>query len=126
MLTAHSEIGGIFGGSQPNGVAGATVLEQKKLVGKIKLVAFDSGDKEIEALKSGSIQALIVQDPFQMGYKGIKTVLQAIRKQPVTERKVDSGLKVVTKESNNWKLPRYRSYCTQNSATVLQDCLKCV
>jgi len=99
MLTGHREIGGIFGASEPNGVAAAAVLDQKKLAGKIKLVAFDSSDKEIEALKSGTIQALIVQDPFQMGYKGVKTALQAIRKQPIAEKLVDSGLKVVTKDN---------------------------
>ncbi len=98
LLTAHPEITGIFAASEPNGVSGSAVLDQKKLSGKIKLVAFDSSDKEIEALKSGTIQALIVQDPFQMGYKGVKTALKAIKKEPV-EKKVDSGLKVVTKEN---------------------------
>lgn len=98
MLTAHPEITGIFAASEPNGVSGSAVLDQKKLAGKIKLVAFDSSDKEIEALKSGTIQALIVQDPYQMGYKGVKTALKAIKKETV-EKKVDSGLKVVTKEN---------------------------
>ena len=98
MLTAHPEIGGIFAASEPNGVSGSAVLDQKKLAGKVKLVAFDSSDKEIEALKSGTIQALIVQDPFQMGYKGVKTALKAIKKEAV-DKKVDSGLKIVTKEN---------------------------
>ena len=33
----------------------------------------------------------------QMGYKGVKTALMAIKKQPIPEKLVDSGLKVVTK-----------------------------
>jgi len=99
LLTAHPEITGIFAASEPNGISAAAVLDQKKLAGKIKLVAFDASDKEIEALKAGTIQALIVQDPYQMGYKGVKTALMAIKKQPITEKLVDSGLKVVTKEN---------------------------
>jgi ribose transport system substrate-binding protein len=99
MLTAHPEIGGIFAASEPNGVSSAAVLDQKKLAGKLKLVAFDSSDKEIDALKSGTIQALIVQDPYQMGFKGVKTALLAIKKQPIPDKHVDSGLKVVTKEN---------------------------
>ncbi len=99
MLTSNVDIGGIFAANEPNGVSAAAVLDQKKLSGKVKLVAFDSSDKEIDALKSGTIQALIVQDPYQMGFKGVKTVLQAIKKQPIAEKLVDSGLKVVTKEN---------------------------
>jgi ribose transport system substrate-binding protein len=99
MLTHHPEITGIFAASEPNGISAAAVLDQKKLAGKIKLVAFDASDKEIDALKSGTIQALIVQDPYQMGYKGVKTALMAIKKQPIPEKLVDSGLKVVTKEN---------------------------
>jgi len=74
------------------------VFDQKKLAGKVKLVASTPSDKEVEALKSGTIQALIVQDPYQMGYKAVKTALKAIKKETV-EKKVDSGLKVVTKEN---------------------------
>ncbi len=101
MLTAHPDITGIFAASEPNGNGASQVIEQKKLSGKVKIVAFDSGDKEIEALKKGSIQALIVQDPFQMGYKGVKTVLKAIKKETITEKIVDSGMTVVTKVNLN-------------------------
>jgi ribose transport system substrate-binding protein len=99
LLTAHPEIGGIFAASEPNGISAGNVLEQKKVAGKIKLVAFDASDKEIAALRAGTIQALIVQDPFQMGFKGVKTVLAALRKQPIPSKLVDSGLTVVTKEN---------------------------
>lgn len=99
MLTAHSDIGGIFASSEPNGVGASQVLDQKKLAGKVKLVAYDSSDKELEELNKGTIQALIVQDPYQMGYKGVKTVLMAIKKQPIADKKVDSGMTVVTKDN---------------------------
>jgi ribose transport system substrate-binding protein len=101
LLTAHPDIGGIFAANEPNGISAAQVLDQKKLAGKVKLVAFDASDKEVEALQSGTIQALIVQDPYQMGYKGVTTALLAVKKQPIAEKTVDSGLKVVTKENLN-------------------------
>ena len=101
MLSANPDITGIFAASEPNGVGAAQVIDQKKMVGKIKIVAFDSSDKEIEDLKSGSIQALIVQDPYQMGYKGVIAVLKAIKKETITEKKVDSGMTVVTKDNLN-------------------------
>ncbi len=99
MLTADPEIVGIFAANEPNGVGAANALKGKGLAGKVKLVAYDSSDEEIKAIREGIIQATIVQDPYQMGYKGVKTVLAAIRKQPIAQKTIDSGMKVVTKEN---------------------------
>lgn len=99
MLTANPDIVGIFAANEPNGVGAANAIKQRSLVGKVKLVAYDSSDEEIKAIKDGIIQATVVQDPFQMGYKGVKTVLAAIRKQPIANKTIDSGMTVVTKEN---------------------------
>lgn len=99
MLTAHPDITGIFAANEPNGVGAANALKQKGLAGKVKLVAYDSSTEELKALEDGIIQATIVQDPFQMGYKGVKTVLNAIRKKPIGEKFINSGMTVVTKEN---------------------------
>lgn len=101
MITAHPEITGIFAANEPNGVGAANALKQKGLAGKVKLVAYDSSTEEIKALQDGIIQATIVQDPFQMGYKGVKAVLNAIRKKPVGDKFINSGMTVVTKDNLN-------------------------
>lgn len=101
MLTANPNLGGIFAANEPNGIGAANVLKQKNLVGKVKLVAYDSSPDEIKAVEDGIIQATVVQDPFQMGYKGVKTVLKAIKKEPITEKFINSGMTVVTKENLN-------------------------
>jgi len=51
-------------------------------------------------LKDGSIAALVVQDPFRMGYEGVKTALAASKGEKV-EAKVDTGVTVITKENMN-------------------------
>jgi ribose transport system substrate-binding protein len=99
MLTANPDIAGIFAANEPNGIGAGNVLRQKNLIGKVKLVAYDSSPDELTALKDGVIEALIVQDPFQMGYKGVKTVIKAIHKEPVTDKFINSGMTVVTKEN---------------------------
>lgn len=101
MLTANPNLGGIFAANEPNGIGAANVLKQKGLVGKVKLVAYDSSPEEIKAVEEGAIQATVVQDPYQMGYKGVKTVLKAIKKEPVTDKFIDSGMTVVTKDNMN-------------------------
>ena len=101
MLTAHPDLVGIFAANEPGGVGAANALKQKKLEQKVKLVAYDTSPDELKAFEQGIIQALIVQNPYQMGYQGVKTVLKAIRKQPVNEKFIDSGVTVVTKENYN-------------------------
>lgn len=101
MLTANPHIAGIFAANEPNGIGAANVLKQKGLVGKVKLVAYDSSPEEVKAIEDGIIQAAVVQNPFQMGYQGVKTVLKAIKKEPITQTFVDSGMTVVTKANLN-------------------------
>jgi ribose transport system substrate-binding protein len=36
------------------------------------MVGFDSDDKLVKLLTVGAIAALVLQDPFRMGYNGVK------------------------------------------------------
>ncbi len=43
------------------------------------MVGFDAEKALIDGLKSGKIDALIVQNPYKMGYEGVKAVAAAIK-----------------------------------------------
>jgi ribose transport system substrate-binding protein len=98
MLAAHPNLKGIFAANEPGAMGAARVLETRRLAGKVKLVGFDAAPAEIEALKKGVIQALIVQNPFQMGYKGVESAVKAINGEQV-EKRIDTGVEVVTMEN---------------------------
>jgi ribose transport system substrate-binding protein len=66
-------------------------------------VGFDSDDKLVKFLGDGTITALVVQDPFRMGYDGVKTALAASKGEKV-EANVDTGANLVTKA--NMKEPK--------------------
>lgn len=100
MLTANPDLVGIFAANEPGAVGAATVLEQRKLVGKVKLVAFDAAKPEVDALQRGTIQALIVQNPFKMGYEGVKLAILAVKGERASiPKRVDTGVTVVTKDN---------------------------
>ena len=82
--------------------AGEAVAENN-VADKIKLVAFDSDDKTVKFLKDGTIAALVVQDPFRMGYEGVKTAFAASKGEKV-QAAVDTGANLITKE--NMDTPR--------------------
>jgi ribose transport system substrate-binding protein len=100
MMTSNPDLKGIFAANEPGAIGAAQAIKQRGKAGQIKLVAFDSADAEINALKEGTIQALVVQDPFKMGYQGVKLAVDAIQGKTVDKR-VDTGVTLVTMENFN-------------------------
>jgi ribose transport system substrate-binding protein len=78
MLTAHPGLDGIFASAEPSSVGAALALKQRGLSGKVKLVAFDSSEGLVEDLKAGTIDALVAQDPFRIGYEAVKTLVDRL------------------------------------------------
>jgi ribose transport system substrate-binding protein len=65
---------------------------------EIKFVGFDTGEQSVTALKNGDLQGLIVQNPFMMGYLGVKTVVNHIDGEKV-DPWVDTGVVTVTPDN---------------------------
>jgi ribose transport system substrate-binding protein len=66
----------------------------------INLVGFGSDDKLIKFLQDGTIAALVVQDPFRIGYDGIKTALAASKGEQVPAN-IDAGANLITRANIN-------------------------
>ena len=86
MLTAHPDLKGMFCSSEPSAVGAALAVKARQLSGKLKLVTFDSSADLVEELKSGTISAMVVQDPFRMGFEAVKSVVDKIAGKPVAKR----------------------------------------
>jgi ribose transport system substrate-binding protein len=78
ILTAHPGLNGIFASSEPSSIGVALALKSRGLSGKVKFVSFDSSDTLIEDLKGGTIDAMVVQDPFKMGFEAVKTLVDKL------------------------------------------------
>jgi ribose transport system substrate-binding protein len=62
----------------------------------VKLVAFDSSEGLVADLSAGVIDALVAQDPFKIGYEGVRAVTDKLDgKSP--EKKIDLSATVITK-----------------------------
>lgn len=68
--------------------------------GKVKFVAFDSGETLNAGLKAGDIQGLVVQNPLNMGYLGVKTLVASLKGEAVPPV-IDTGVGFVTRENFN-------------------------
>ncbi len=98
LITANPNLRGVFSDALFIGQGAGQAVAENKAGGKIKLVSFDSDDKLIKFLKDGTIAALVVQDPFRMGYEGVKTGLAASKGEKV-EAVIDTGVTLITKEN---------------------------
>jgi len=102
MLNRHGrQLNGVFAANESSAAGMLLALRDAGLAGgKIKFVAFDSGETLNAGLKAGDIQGMVVQNPMRMGYLGVKTmvaVLQGKKVEPV----VDTGVGFVTQANFN-------------------------
>lgn len=67
-------VDGIFCCNESTTFGMLRALQDSKLAGKVKFVGFDSSRMLVNALENGEIHGLILQDPFKMGYLGVKTI----------------------------------------------------
>lgn len=76
----------------------ALAVEEMKLQGKVKIIAFESTLQEIDFIEKGTIQTTIIQNPFSMGYLGVKSAVDVMNgKQVEKGRYLES--KVINKEN---------------------------
>ncbi len=98
ILTGHPDLKGIFAANEAGTIGVIQALKTKNKIGQVKVVGFDAASNEVKALKAGEIDALIVQDPFKMGYEGVKAAVKTLKSESVPKR-IDTGVYVVTKEN---------------------------
>ena len=98
LLTANPKLVGVFASNLIMAQGAGQAIAENKAADKVKLIGFDSDDKLVKFLTDGTIAALVVQDPFRMGYDGIKTALAASKGEKV-EANVDTGANLISKEN---------------------------
>jgi ribose transport system substrate-binding protein len=97
-LAKHPDLAGIFATNLFGAEGAASGLRQAGKLGKVKIVGFDAGPKQVEDLKQGVVQALIAQEPATIGKDGVDQVLNALDGKPVT-KKIGTGFSVITKKN---------------------------
>lgn len=100
LLTAFPNLRGIFASNLIQAQGAIQAIAESKAQDKVKLVGFDSDDKLVKAIKDGVMAATVVQDPFRMGYDGVKTALAASKGEKV-EAFVDTGANLITQANMN-------------------------
>jgi len=100
ILTAHPDLNGIFASSEPSSVGTALAVKSRKAVGSVKFVAFDSSECMIEDMKAGVIDAMVVQDPFRMGFEAVKTLVDKLNG-TTSPKRIDLSARLIRRDDLN-------------------------
>ena len=95
-------INGIIAMNTEASIVAAAELKRMGLRGKVKLVTFDHTLEALELLQEGTIQATVIQNPYSMGYLGIKYAAQAAARKAVPSR-IDTESTTIDLDNMFWK-----------------------
>lgn len=98
VLGSNPDIAAIFGANEPTAVGMARAVKQKGFAGKIVAVGFDGNSDLQNFVRDGTLDGIVVQSSYQMGYKGVDTIDKIIKGEKV-EKVIDTGVVYVTKEN---------------------------
>jgi len=90
------EADGIFTVSELTTLAMLDALrETGQSGGKAVFIGYDNNPQLLAALKSGDIKGLVIQNPMQMGYQAVRTLVNHLQGKTV-EKEIDTGCTMVT------------------------------
>ena len=100
LLARFSSVDAVFTPNESTTFGALRALEDHGLAGKIVHVGFDSSAKLIEAMAKKEIQGLVLQDPFEMGYRSVRTAVARLRGEPF-EKSVATAVVLATPDNMN-------------------------
>lgn len=96
LLTQHPEINVLLAFNEPTSVGAAMAVKEQDCADSVFLVGFDSNVDTIDGLQDGSVDALIVQNPYAMGYLGVESAYKLLtRNFPDLSPTVDTSTQIV-------------------------------
>jgi ribose transport system substrate-binding protein len=98
QLAAHPDLAGIFALSTDQSEGANNAVKAAGKAGQVKLVGFDAGPAQVEQLKGGVVQALVAQQPAQIGADGVDQAAAAARGQTVT-KEIGTDSTVITADN---------------------------
>jgi ribose transport system substrate-binding protein len=99
-ISAHPDLAGIFATNVLTAEGVATGLRAAGKQNQVKIVGFDAGPQQVQDLQSGVVQALVAQDPYGIGQKGVQIAIDALDGKQV-QAKIQTDLFAITKDNMN-------------------------
>src|ERR1043165_2947325 len=94
------DVQGIFCPNESTTAGMLSALQDIGKAGKVMFVGFDTSQMFIDAMGAKQLHGIVVQNPFNMGYLGVKTMVESLQGKPV-EKRIDTGVTMITPDNVN-------------------------
>jgi ribose transport system substrate-binding protein len=99
LLSKYADVvQGIFTPNESSTAGMLLALQDIGKAGKVSFVGFDASQPFIDAMNNNQLHGIVVQNPFSMGYLGVRTMVEHLQGKTVQPR-IDTGVTIVTKDN---------------------------
>jgi ribose transport system substrate-binding protein len=98
VLADHPDLAGIFATNLFSAEGAATALREAGAQEQVSIVGFDASPGQVDQLEEGLVQALVAQNPREIGFQGVQTAVAALRGEEY-EEEITTPLTVVTQDN---------------------------
>lgn len=100
IMQKNKDVKGVFSANDDMALGALRALEGK---GDIPVIGTDGTVEAVESIIAGKMAGTIAQSPYDMGYQGVENALKTIKGEKI-EKRIDSGIDIITKENAQEKL----------------------
>jgi ribose transport system substrate-binding protein len=102
VIAANKGLRGVFAVNEGSAIGAVNAFKELKIrKGKIKLIGFDSGAGQMDAIKDRVMQGAITQDPIGIGYKTVAALVAMVRNGKTPKNFIDTGYYYYNKKNMN-------------------------
>ncbi len=98
IITQHPDLAGIFGSNDEMALGAVEALRAADLLDQVTVVGYDANPDAREAVLAGDMEATIAQNPINMGYFGVESLIKLINGETL-DPTIDTGVELITAEN---------------------------
>ena len=90
VIGAHPNLKGYFGANEGSIIGVLNAVKELNMAGKLAIIGYDSGQQQMDAVRSGAESGAVTQDPIGIGYKCVEAALKASKGETLPKT-IDTG-----------------------------------
>lgn len=90
IIQAHPDLKGFFGANEGSIIGVLNAVSEMGKEGQIVVIGYDSGQQQMDAIRSGVEAGAITQDPIGIGYKCVEAAVKALNGETLP-KEIDTG-----------------------------------
>jgi ribose transport system substrate-binding protein len=79
IIQAHPNLKGFFGANEGSIIGVLNAAKELGMEGKLTIIGYDSGQQQMDAIRSGAEAGAITQNPVGIGYKCVEAAVKAVK-----------------------------------------------